>query len=322
MPAYVLQRLAGTIPVALFVSLIGFLVVHVLPGDPIQAMFAPGDAVAPEVIAALRESLGLDQGLVERYLRWLARLGRGDLGESIRTGQPVLELIAQRFPTTLALALASCLVAVVIALPLGTLAAARRGAAEGAVDVATLLGLSIPSFAVGVLLIYGLAVRLAWLPAVGYVELGQDPVRFLRHLCLPALTQGAQLAAILTLTVRHHVREELSRDYVRTAHAKGLADRVVLARHALRNALIGIVSVGGWLLLSQLGGVVVVETLFAWPGLGNLVFRSVLARDIPVVQGIALLTAFLFLALNLLLDLVYAGLDPRVRLGARAGAAH
>jgi peptide/nickel transport system permease protein len=318
---YVCRRLLGTLPVALAVSLIAFLVVNVLPGDPVQAMFGPGESVAPEVLAALRTSLGLDRSLPERYALWLGRLVRGDLGVSVRTGQPVLELIGQRVPPTLALALASCGLALAVALPVGTLSALRRrGAAQRAVDLVTLTGLSVPTFAVGITLIYLFAVRLGLLPAVGYADLGRDPAAFLRHLCLPALTQGAQLAAVLTLTVRHHVAEELARDYVRTAHAKGLPGRSVLLRHALRNAAMGIVSVGGWLLLSQAGGVVVVETLFAWPGLGQLVFRSVLGRDLPVIQGIALLTACLFLLLNLGLDLAYARLDPRVRLGARGGA--
>ena len=320
MMRYVLQRVGGTIPVALMVSLIAFFVVNVLPGDPVQAMFGPGEGAAPEVLAALRTRLGLDRSLPERYLLWLGRVAQGDLGVSIRSGQSVLTLIAERFPITLPLALASCGLALLVALPVGTLAAYRRsGAAHGAVDLVTLLGLSIPTFALGVLLIYLLAVRLGWVPAVGYVAFGTNPLGFLRHLCLPALTQGTQLAAIMTLTVRHHVTEELSRDYVRTAHAKGLSGRAVLLRHAFRNALLGILSVGGWLLLSQIGGVVVIETLFAWPGLGNLTFRSVLGRDLPVVQGIALLTALLFLVLNLVIDLAYARLDPRIRLGARAG---
>jgi peptide/nickel transport system permease protein len=320
MTRYVLQRVGGTIPVALMVSLITFFVVNVLPGDPVQAMFGPGEGAAPEVLAAVRARLGLDRSLPERYLRWLGRVAQGDLGVSIRSGQSVLGLIAERFPITLPLALASCVLALVVAVPVGTLAAYRRsGAVHGAVDLVTLLGLSMPTFALGVLLIYLLAVHLGWLPAVGYVDFRANPLGFLRHLCLPALTQGAQLAAIMTLTVRHHVAEELGRDYVRTAHAKGLPGRAVLLRHAFRNALLGILSVGGWLLLSQIGGVVVIETLFAWPGLGNLTFRSVLGRDLPVVQGIALLTALLFLVLNLVIDLAYARLDPRIRLGARAG---
>jgi len=317
---YVVQRVGGTIPVALMVSLITFFIVNVLPGDPVQAMFGPGDSAAPEVIAALRAQLGLDRSLAARYVLWLGRVVQGDLGVSIRSGQPVLDLIAERFPITLPLALASCALALLVAIPVGTLAAYHRaGPARGAVSLVTLLGLSIPTFALGVLLIYLLAVRLGWLPAVGYADFRTSPLGFLRHLCLPALTQGAQLAAVMTLTVRHHVAEELGREYVRTAHAKGLPEGAVLLRHAFRNALLGILSVGGWLLLSQIGGVIVIETLFAWPGLGSLVFRSVLGRDLPVVQGVALLTALLFLVVNLGLDLAYARLDPRVRLGARAG---
>lgn len=320
MTRYVFQRVGGTLPVALMVSLITFFIVNVLPGDPIQAMFGPGDSVAPEVRAALRASLGLDRSLPERYLLWLSRVARGDLGISIRSGRPVLDLVLERFPVTLPLALASCAIALLVSVPLGTLAAYRRtGPTHGAVDLVTLLGLSVPTFALGVLLMYLFAVRFGWLPAVGYADFLTSPLLFLRHLCLPALTQGAQLAAIMTITVRHHVAEELSREYVRTAHAKGLSGRAVLLRHAFRNALLGILSVGGWLLLSQIGGVIVIETLFAWPGLGNLIFRSVLGRDLPVVQGIALLTAILFLLVNLTIDIAYARLDPRVRLGARAG---
>ncbi|MGH2362764.1 MAG: ABC transporter permease, partial [bacterium] len=280
MRRYLAHRLLAAVPVTFLVSLMVFGLMNLLPGNPIQAMYGPESGLSPEVLAVVRQTLGLDRGVPERYLIWLGRVVRADLGTSIRTGVPVGQAIGVALPATVALAAASFGLAVLIGLPVGIYAATRSSWwLLGAADSLTLLGMSVPTFVTGPLLILFFAVQFHALPAVGYAPPGMGLAQFFEHLALPAVTQGIHLAAIITLTVRHHVAEELARDYVRTGYAKGLYRGLVLRRHVLRNAMLGIISIGGWVLISQIGGTIVIETLFAWPGIGLLAYRSVQGRD-------------------------------------------
>lgn len=314
---YLIKRLAAFIPVLFFVSIIVFSCVHLIPGDPIRAMYGPGTTVSDEVLAETRHALGLDESLPKQYVRWIGRVITGDLGRSIRSKEPVLASIIQRLPATLMLASASILIALVLALPLGVIAGARRGSMidQLAMSFGRLVGLSVPSFALGIILILVFAVQFGWLPPCGYADPLEDPIGALRYLALPALTQGLHLAGILIGPTRQGIADEMDAEYVRTARSKGVAERPIVSRHVLRNALISIVAVLGWVVGYQLAGAVVVETLFSWPGVGRLAFQAITNRDFPMVQGIALLSAVGFLTVNVLVDLSYSVLDPRIRFG-------
>ena len=270
MKRYVIYRISALIPVVFLVSIIVFFLVNVLPGDPVSAMFGPGAGISEEVLDDMREELGLDHTLPERYVMWLSDIVRGDLGTSIRTGEPVSVAIARAFPATLWLAGASFAIALAIALPIGILAAGsshRRG--QNLAKTFSLVGISIPSFVFGIGLILIFAIKLGWLPAIGYTPPSEDVWLFLKSLALPAITEGVNLGAILSIAVYHNVAQELSSDYVRTARSKGLPRGLILRRHVLRNALVGIAGVAGWLLIAEIGGTIVIETLFAVAGLGS-----------------------------------------------------
>jgi peptide/nickel transport system permease protein len=304
MTAYLLRRILIALPTLLGVVVLVFLMVRLAPGDP--AVLLAGEFATPETLEAIRARYGLDRSLPEQFLIYLEALLRGDLGESARSRRPVLEELKTYFPNTLELASAAILVAVLTGIPLGVLAALRPGSGlDLSVMVLALLGVSMPVFWFGLLAILIFSVGLGWFPVAGKGTLA--------HLVLPAITLGINATALLARMTRGALLEVLSQDYIRTARAKGLAERVVIFKHALRNALIPVVTVVGLEFGTLLSGAVITETIFAWPGLGQLLVGSILARDYPVVQGAVLLVAISFVLINLLVDLLYAAIDPRVR---------
>ena len=304
MVTYAIRRLLIAIPTLLGVVLLVFLMVRLAPGDP--AVLLAGEFATPETLEAIRARYGLDRPLPEQLLIYLQALLSGDLGESARSRRPVLEELRTYFPNTVELASAAILVALLTGIPLGILAALRPGSGlDLGVMVLALLGVSMPVFWFGLLAILIFAVELGWFPVAGKGTLA--------HLVLPAITLGVNATALLARMTRGTLLEVLSQDYIRTARAKGLAERVVILKHALRNALIPVVTVAGLEFGSLLAGAVITETIFAWPGLGQLLVGSILARDYPMVQGAVLLVATTFILVNLLVDLLYAWIDPRVR---------
>jgi peptide/nickel transport system permease protein len=308
---FVLRRLAQSAVVLLGVTLVVFLLLQLVPGDPVR--LALGTRFSQDAYDALRERSGLDRPLPLQYLSYLGNALTGDLGVSFRSGQPVTSLVMERMPATLSLAAAALLFALLVAFPLGVLSAVRNGSAlDHAVRVFSQFGVSVPDFWMGILGIILFAGVLGWLPPSGYTPFTEDPVDWAQHIVLPAVTIGLVTAAILTRFIRSSVLEAMSEDYVRTAEGKGLHPRVVVVRHVLRNALIPVVTVAAVQLASLLGGVIVIEVLFAWPGIGRLTYDAVQARDYPVLQGAVLLVAALFLLVNLLVDVLYAKLDPRI----------
>jgi peptide/nickel transport system permease protein len=305
-------RLLALVPVLFGLCALSFALLASVPGDPVTAML--GLEADPAAVATLRAKYALDQPLPLRFLAWFWQVLQGDLGRSIQTGRPVLAMIGDALVPTLQLALAALVVSLVIAIPAGVVAATRRnGAADFAATLVALCGLSLPSFWLGILLIMGFSIAIPVLPSSGHVPLLQDPVEALRHLALPALTLGAAMAAATTRMTRAAMIEILSADFIRTARAKGLPPRRVVWRHALRNALMPVVTLVGLQLGQLLGGVVVTESVFSWPGIGKLTVDAIFARDFPVVQGAILVTATLFVLINLLTDLLYTVLDPRLR---------
>jgi peptide/nickel transport system permease protein len=304
MHRYLVRRLLLTIPVLIGVATLVFSLIHFIPGDPAQAML--GEGAAPEDVAQLRVRLGLDRPLLVQYGSFLQGLARGDLGVSLRNDQPVLGQILERMPATAELAFASMAVAVLIALPLGIIAAVWRGTAVdyGAMTL-SLVGISVPNFWLGPLLAIVFAVELGWLPVGGRGTLA--------HLVLPAVTLGAALAAILARMTRASLLEELREPYVLAARAKGVSRSRAVLHHALRNSLIPIVTILGLQFGVVLTGAVITETIFAWPGIGRLLIQSISFRDYPTVQGCVLLIAVTYVGVNLLTDLTYGFLDPRIR---------
>ena len=298
------------------VSLLTFLFIRLIPGDAIAARLGTSTALTPEQLASLRAYFGLDQPLPLQYWSWLTSLLRGDAGYSIRTGRPVLLEIAQRLPATLELALAATAIALAVGLPLGLLSALRpRSRLDVAARIGGLIGLSLPNFWLGTLIIVLFSLYLRWLPNTGgYVDFLQDPAGNLRLLLFPAITLGLALAAATMRMTRSAMLDVLGADYVRTATAKGLAPRVVLRRHVLKNGLIVVITLLGIQVGQLLGGAVVVEEIFAVPGVGRLLLNAIVQRDYALVQGAVLVIAILFVALNIVVDLLYGYLDPRIRL--------
>lgn len=312
MRAYIVRRLVQIVAVMFGVSVIVFMIVHLVPGDPIRV--ALGTRFDPDTYEALRERAGFNRPLVVQYFAWLGDALTGDLGVSFRSQRPVTDTIMSRLPATLTLAGGALFVALVIAIPLGIISAVRQGSkADYAATFFSQIGISIPDFWMAILFILLFSLGLGWLPASGYTSFLDSPWQWLRHLIMPAVTIGVVSGSILTRFVRSSVLESLGQDYTRTARAKGLTERRVINRHVLKNALIPVVTVTGLQLGFLLGGVIVVEVVFAWPGLGQLALAAVDRRDYPVLQGVVLLIALLFLAINLVVDLLYAWLDPRIK---------
>jgi peptide/nickel transport system permease protein len=332
MARYLLRRLALTIPILLGVSLLVFLMLHSAGGDPAQTIL--GARADPESIAELRRELGLDRPLLVQYVAFLSGAVRGDFGRSYRSNTPVIAEIAARFPATIELAIAAMVIAVVVGVVFGTLAAVRRHSILDYVSsTVVLLGVSLPTFWLGLILIIIFGLWLRWLPISGRVDprLGADPsLPFLtlasllhgnwavakdalRHLILPALTLAAWPAAIVARMTRASLIESLGQDYVRTARGKGLPEQLIVVGHAARNALLPVLTVVGLEFGTLLGGAVVTETIFSWPGLGQLTVTAIGARDYQIVQGVVVLLGAVFVLLNLLVDVLYAVLDPRIR---------
>jgi peptide/nickel transport system permease protein len=306
-----LGRLVAMVPLLLALSMASFALVHVIPGDPALVMLGEGN---PQALQDLRERLGLNKPLGVRYAEWLGGVVRGDLGESLYNKTRISEELLWRMPTTTALVGLSLCFAVGIGIPAGLLSAAFRNTwVDHAARLLTLVSLSLPSFWLGLMLIILFSLKLDLLPIVGYEPITQDFWGGLKFLILPAVALGGHLAALLTRLTRSSMLEVLGQDYVRTARAKGLRDTVVLLRHALRNALIPIVTVIGINIGILLGGSAVVETVFVLPGVGQLVVRSLYNRDLPVIQGLILYVAVIYVLVNLLVDVLYTFLDPRLR---------
>ncbi len=312
MRRYVLRRVAAFVATLFFLSALVFVVVRVLPGDP--ATLILGVESNPETLARLRHAMGLDRPLALQYIDWLARAARGDLGTSIQYDLPVGRLILSRLPVTLPLALMAAALMVTIALPLGVYAATHhRRAGDYLAMLVSQLGIAVPAFWSGLLLILLFSVRLGWLRSGGFDGWSAGPWTGLKALLLPAIALGAFQAAVLVRATRSAVLEILREDYVRTARAKGLAEIRVIRRHALRNAMIPIVTVMGIQLGQLVAGAIVLESVFALPGLGRLALGAISARDLPVVQGVTLFVAASIVFINFAVDLAYAALDPRIR---------
>lgn len=312
MTAYVVKRLLSLIPVLLVVGVVAFGLVHLTPGDPAAYMLGP-DAT-PEDLARVRHQLGLDRPLHVQFLHFVVRGLQGDLGRSIFLDKPVTTALAERAEPTLMLALLSEAVALAIAVPAGVLAAWRRNTwVDRLVMALALAGISIPSFWLGLNLILWLAVKWRLFPVAGYVSPSRDLLRSLQYLALPAVTLGSVHAGLIARMTRTAMIDVIREDHVRTARAKGLSEGRVLIRHVLRNALVPVLTVVGISLSLLIGGAVVVETVFNIPGMGSLVVASVQRRDYPVIQGAVLVTAAVYVLVNLLVDIAYAALDPRIR---------
>jgi peptide/nickel transport system permease protein len=312
MAAFLLRRVLATIPVLLIVAVLVFLMLRLSPGDP--AAILAGDAASTEQIARIRAELGLDRSIPVQFGIWVSNMASGDLGESFYYKMKVTTLIGQRLEPTMALAALTIIIAVLVAVPLGVLAAWRFG---GLLDRAlmgfSVLGFSVPVFVLAYLLIWLVSLKLGWLPVQGYQRIADGFVPFLRHLILPSLTLSVIYVALIARVTRASVLEALGEDYIRTARAKGLPEARVLVRHGLANAAIPIVTVIGIGIALLIGGVVVTESVYAIPGLGRLTVDAVLARDFPTIQGVILFFSFAYVLVNLLIDLSYVFLDPRIR---------
>ncbi len=312
MRTYLVRRLLATIPVMGVVAVIVFLLLHLAPGDP--ATLIAGDFATAEDIARIGKQLGLDRPLPIQFVGWVGQILQGELGTSIFSQLPVSRLIRQRLEPTLVLSVTTLIIAVVLAVPVGVLAAWRaRTWVDRVVMGLSVCGLSVPVFVLGYLLIYFFAIRLGWLPVQGYVSLAQGLWPCLRSIVLPSLALGSIYMALIARITRASLLEVLEEDYVRTAHAKGLSTLTVVVTHALRNASIPIVTIIGVGLTLLIGGVVITESVFAIPGIGRLTVDAILRRDYPIIQAVILLSSGVYVMVNLVIDLVYTVLDPRIR---------
>ena len=315
MTQYIIRRLIHSVFIIWGCATLVFFLLRLIPGDPVVQMLGP--EYTPEAATALRHKLGLDEPIYVQYARWFGSVVTGNLGGSIASGETVTGAIASGLPKTLSLAALAFLIAVVIAVPAGIAAALRRNTfVDYAASVLAFVGVSMPSFWFGIILILIFAVRLHWLPAIGYAEMSKDGFgEWLKRLILPSLAIGAGYAAILMRFVRAGVLEVLGSDYVRTARAKGVHERAVISRHVLRNSLIPVVTIAGIQLALLLSGAVVVETVFSIRGIGRILVGAIFDRDYPMVQGVILLVAVIFVLANLVVDILYTFLDPRIHYG-------
>ena len=310
---FLARRLLYSLVVLLGVLIVAFSLVHLVPGDPVR--IALGTRYSPDAYQTLRAASGLDRPIVEQFFGYVGSALTGDLGVSFRNGDPVTLTLLDRLPATLSLAVVGIVIALLISVPAGIWAALREGRiSDAVVRIASQFGVSIPDFWMGLMLIALFASTLGWLPTSGYQALSDNPTGWLRHVILPGLTVGLVAGAIMTRYIRSALLDVASMGYVRTARSKGLPPWVVTLRHIVRNALIPVLTITGIQLATILGGVIVVEVVFAWPGIGRLVYTAVAARDYPLIQGAVLLIATLFLLINLVVDVLYAVVDPRIRL--------
>ena len=316
MGRYLIRRILLMAPTLLIVTFLVFILLFLSPGDPVL-MLVPIDEVAQmtdEEMDQLRQKLGLDRPIYVQYADWLLHVLRGDLGRSIHQRRPVVDLLAARFPVTLELALLSVLLASVVAIPIGIYTAVRPGGIGDFLgNIVALMGVSAPNFWVALLLIVVFAVQLRWLPAGGFVRITDDPVRHIERMILPVITLSTALMAVTMRLTRSSMLEVLNEDYVRTARSKGLGQRRIVFVHALKNALIPVVTTVGLQIGRILGGTIVIEIIFSLPGMGKLLLDAIFGRDFPVVQGSVLLITLAFMGINLVVDLTYASIDPRIR---------
>jgi len=304
MTRYIIKRILSGIFTIWVTTVAVTLLIHLVPGDPVQIMFAQSQSTTPEQIEQIRSQLGLDRPIYEQYFMYMGRILQGDFGTTIRGNQPVLELLLVRLPNTLVLALSSLLITMVVGVTAGFFAAYKRGTwLDTALMTSAIVGISIPSFWLGLMLMYVFSIRLGWLPVSG---------TDFKNLILPALTLGLANAAAVSRLTRSSMLDVLSQDYMRTARAKGLAETLVLSRHALRNGLINVVNMLGLQFTYMMGGAIVVENVFAWNGIGRLAIQSIFQRDYPTIQGFILIFATVVVVVSIVLDLLYAWIDPRI----------
>ncbi len=314
MGRYILRRLLQSIPVIFFSTFLVFLVIHLIPGDAAAVLAGPN--ATAEALTAIRKDMGLDQPLLVQYFVWVGHLLQGDLGRSTLSGQPIVKLLQARAPATIELTLAAMLISMLIAVPLGILSATNvRGRLEWLISTIQSLWLAIPNFWAGILAIIFFSLILRWLPPGGRVADGSDLGGSIKSLILPATTLSLYLAAGLSRFIKFNLLEVFFDDFVRTARAKGLSNTAVMYRHALRNAMLPVITILGVQFASLLGGTVIIESVFSWPGVGGLMLDGISNRDYAVVQGGLLLLVLLFIIINLLVDLTYALVDPRIRIG-------
>lgn len=314
MSRYLIQRLIMTLPVLFLVTLMVFSLIHLTPGDP--ALVILGQEASPEALKNLRHKLGLNKPLYIQYAEWIGNILRGNLGESVRDNRSVMGTILKKIPITIEMAVLGILISITISIPAGIIAAVKKGTKfDYSSTLIALGGISMPSFWVGILLIYLFAVKLDLLPPSGYVPFIENPIQNLKMMILPAVSLGIRMAAVTMRMMRSNLLEVLKEDYIRTATAKGLPERVVIIKHAVRNSLISVITVVGLQLSAFLGGAVITETIFAVPGFGRLVVQSIFNRDFPMIQGSILFMALMVILVNLLVDLIYSFVDPRIKVG-------
>lgn len=312
--AFLIRRLLLTIPILFLVSVMVFSLLHMLPGDPATVILGP--EAPPEAKEAMREQLGLNQPIVVQYMHWVGGVLQGNLGNSLVDGTPVSKLISQRLPATMELAIGTFLVGILIAVPAGILSASRQGRWIDYLSTGFALGgMSIPHFWLGMMFILYFAVQLGWLPASGYVPFFQDPFANLAAMIMPMVATGLRESAVLMRMLRSSLLEVLHADYIRTAYSKGLSEKIVVMQHALKNAMVPFITASGLQIASLLGGLVITEQIFQIPGLGRLIVESVFNRDYVTVQGAILVSALMVVLVNVVVDLLYAWIDPRIKLG-------
>ncbi|RNB77191.1 ABC transporter permease [Brevibacillus panacihumi] len=315
---FILRRLLLTIPILLLVSILTFSLIHMIPGDPARVIL--GQEATPEAYQALRTELGLDKPIVEQYFSWLGKVVTGDLGMSITDRVPVIDLIIQRLPATVELTIGTFLVAILIAFPAGILAAVRRGTwVDYTSTFAALGGMSIPSFWLAMMMIIFFAVENQWLPSSGYVPFSENPAQNLMAMILPCVATGLRESAVLMRMLRSSLLDVVNMDFIRTAKAKGLNEARTILGHALRNAMVPVITTSGLMIAGLLGGLVITESIFSIPGFGRLIVESVFKRDYVTVQGAILVSAILVVLVNLVVDILYAVIDPRIKSGKGAG---
>lgn len=315
--ALIIRRLLLAVPVVLLVTIMVFSLMHMLPGDPATVIL--GQEATPEAVEALREELGLNKPIVIQYVEWLGGVLQGNLGRSLVDHSPVSDLIMQRLPTTIELTIGTFIVAIVIAIPAGILSATRPGSwVDYSSTMFALGGMSIPHFWLGMMFIVLFAVNLGWLPASGYVPFAEDPMANLAAMIMPMVATGLREAAVLMRMMRSSLLEVMHADYIRTAYSKGLKEWVVIIRHALKNAMVPVVTTSGLIIAGLLGGLVITESIFSIPGFGKLIVESIYNRDFVTVQGAILVSALLVVIINLVVDILYVIIDPRIKAGKGA----
>jgi peptide/nickel transport system permease protein len=313
---YLARRLAAAFVLALAVATVVFMLLRLVPGDVVTVMLGENDA-SPDKIAAVRHALGLDRPVLVQYASWLGRALQGDFGNAFISGRPIATDLGARIPRSLELGGVALVLAVLAGIPLGALSARRPGSRfDLAVGGAVVLGLTMPSFVTGMLFVLLFGLVLHWFPATGYVDLAGDPIGHIRHLVLPAVTLALTIMPIVTRMTRASMLETLHQDYVRTARSKGLAEGIVVGKHVLRNSLIPVITVVGLQAGTLLGRIVLIEYIFNWPGLSSLLLTGVNQRDYPLVQAVVLVIALAFVVINLLVDIVYGVVDPRIRVAS------